>query len=132
MSICYYNKNKTYKGNALRQLLVGIILLLAISSLASAQEKALNFAIFPYTSPSKILTHNKALKHFLQKELNRPVSIITAKNVKEYWDNVQTGTYDILFAAPHLGRQSELKFSYQRITMIKNNIKGYYIVRKTS
>jgi len=112
--------------------LMGVLVWFMFSSQVVAQEKALKIAVFPYVSPSKILLHNKGLKHFLQKELDRPVSIITAKSSREYIDNVKKGSYDILFAAPHIGRYSEVDFSYQRIAMTKNKIQGYYVVKKTS
>ncbi|MDF1882267.1 PhnD/SsuA/transferrin family substrate-binding protein [Sulfurimonas sp. MAG313] len=97
-----------------------------------AQNKSINIAFFPYTSPSKILLHQKALKHFLQKELQVSISIITAKNIKEYINNVDNGVYDIIFTAPHIGRRSELSSSYSRLVMTKNKIQGYYIVKKES
>jgi len=109
-----------------------MILSLVVTGSVFAQEKKLNLAVFPYVSPSKILVHQKGLKHFLEKELNRPISIITAKSSKDYLDNVKKGKYDVIYTAPHIGRYSELNLSYQRIGMTKNKIQGLYIVKKES
>lgn len=116
----------------MKRILVVILFLFSILDQALAQQEALNIAVFPYASPSNMILHQKGLKHFLQKELGSPVSIITAKNPQEYLRNVKDGSYDIIFSAPHVGRHSEVKFAYQRIAMTKGKIQGYYIVNKSS
>ena len=116
----------------MRSLWFMMILSLVVTGNMFAQERKLSLAVFPYVSPSKILVHQKGLKHFLEKELNRPISIITAKSSQNYLENVKKGDYDIIYTAPHMGRYSELKLSYQRIAMTKNNIQGLYIVKKES
>lgn len=116
----------------MKSTLIASLLLFMFSGQLLAEQKVLNFAFFPYTIPSEILEQNKELKDYLQKELNRPISLMTAKSPEEYLHNIKEGSYDIIFSAPHVARFSERKHSYQRIAMTKTKIQGYYLVKKSS
>lgn len=116
----------------MKSTLIAALLVLVCTGQLLAEQKVLNFAFFPYTIPSEILEQNKEVKDYLEKELNRPISLITAKSPDEYIHNIKEGSYDIIFSAPHVARLSERKYSYQRIAMVKTKIQGYYIVKKNS
>jgi len=113
----------------LKILIFSWFLLLPISY---AKEKALSLAVFPYSSPAKILQHNKGLKYFLQNELQQPISIVTAKSNKDYVHKLKEGAYDFIFAAPHIARYAELHANYKRVAVTKNKIQAYYIIKKSS
>lgn len=115
-----------------KHLIVAFVLFALFSEQLLAKSEPLILAFFPYVNPSKILVHNKGLKHFLEREIHRPISIVTAKNSKTYLENVKRHSYDILFSPPHLGRYSEVKHGYKNIAMTVNNIQGYYLVKKNS
>jgi len=116
----------------IKYLLISFIFLALSSQQLFAKSEPLVLAFFPYVNPSKILIHNKGMRQFLETELNRPVTIVMAKNSKTYVENMKKNSYDLLFSPPHLGRYSELKYGYKNIVMTANNIQGYYIVRKNS
>ena len=97
-----------------------------------AQKKPIRLAIFPYLSMSKIIQHNKKLKEYLEKELQRPITIITSEDFRSYVDGVKKGSFDLLFTAPHIGRYGELKANYQAIAATRQFIQGYFIVKKDS
>ena len=109
-----------------------LILVSATSTYMYAEKKALQLSIFPYLTPAKIINHNKKLKDYLAKELNRPVSIITARNIKTYVKNVKKSSYDLLFTPSHVGRMGQLKAGYQPMAITKQFIQAYFIVKKDS
>jgi len=112
-------------------LIVTVLLGLMFSS-ANAGERAVEFAIFPYLTPDKIIKHHQNLKKFLAKELDHPVSIITARNIKTYIDNVKKGSYQLMFTAPHVGRFAQVRAGYQPVAMTTQYIQGYFVVKKES
>ena len=119
-------------NKTLNNLLLAILFTMVSTTQVFAKEKSLSFAFFPYVNPSKILQHNKGLKHFLTKELKHPVSLITAKNSLDYFKKVKKSSYDIIFSAPHIGRYAELYAGYKRVAVTTNRIQGLYIVRESS
>jgi len=117
---------------SVKMLLTGAVLTGLISSSLYAKEKALEFSLFPYLTPDKTIKHNKKLKEYLAKELDRPVSIITARNITTYIENVKKGSYELMFTAPHVGRFAQVRAGYQPIAMTTQYIQGYFVVKKES
>lgn len=110
---------------------VTFFILISFTELAVA-EKTLVLGIFPYVSPTKLIRHHQGLVSHFEQGLKRKVSIVTAKNVAEYIENVKQDKYDIIYTAPHLARYAEKELSYQRISMTVHNIQAFIVVPKRS
>lgn len=121
-------------GYMMKKLIVSTLLSLVLFSVSkfAFAEKALVLGIFPYVSPAKLIKHHQSLVQHFEQGLKRKVSIVTAKNVTDYVDQVKKNKYDIIYAAPHLARYAEKKWGYQRVSMTTHNIQAFIVVPKES
>ena len=94
-------------------------------ALAAAPEAAreLVFGIYPYLSPSRIVEQYAPLNDYLTQALDRPVTLRSAPNFQKFVERTQTGEYDIIFTAPHMGRLAEKRDGYRPVAQ-----SGYQIV----
>lgn len=120
-------------ASSLYNMFLAILLATFLLSLQlNAEQKHLQLAIFPYLSPAQIIKHNKNLKIYLTKKLKRPISLITARNIKVYINNIRKANYDLIYTPPHVGRMANVIAGYQPIALTKQRIQGYFIVKKNS
>jgi len=115
-----------------KQLLISLWLVLIFPALSCASNTPLSLGLFPYTSQSNVLAHQKSLADYLEKKLGQPVSIQIPENMPGFVHDIDTGQYDFVFAPPHIARYSELKLGFQRIAMTTHTIRGVYVVHKDS
>lgn len=110
---------------------LGLGLLLA-GSLVAAEQRPLTLGVFPYVSPGKLIAHQQGLQQFLQDGLGRQVNMVTAPDVASYMQRLRAGDYDLIFAAPHVGRYSETDAGYQRIATTDHTVQAVFLTRKES
>lgn len=109
-----------------------MMIFILISPLSSHARDHLSFAIFPYVSANKMVSHHNSLRLYLEKSLKVSIDLETARNVQKYINNVKQEKYDLIFTAPHIGRLSENKAHYQRVAKTDHFIQGVFITRKES
>lgn len=107
-------------------------LLFFYSTLLQAQNKPLTMGVFPYVSTSKIIIHNNVIRKHVNNSTKYSLSLVTAKNLPTYINNLKNFKYDLVFCAPHLARFVEKKYHYKRVIMTSHKIKGIYITKNTS
>jgi phosphonate transport system substrate-binding protein len=117
-----------------RALLVsGIILFGLGSSVVHAEpDEALVFGIFPYVSPVQMVEFHSPLRAYLEQQLQRPVSLVTAPSFEEFVNRTRQGRYDIILTAPHLGRLAEVRDGYRGMVHTLHEVQGIYLVHKDS
>jgi len=98
----------------------------------NAENKFLTLGIFPYVSTSKLIAHNKNIRKHINETTQYKLSLVTAKNLQTYVENLKSRQYDFIFSAPHLARFVEKKYKYQRVAMTSHKILAVYLVKKDS
>ena len=112
-----------------------IFLFLALylfSSSLLAQNKALHLFIFPYLPAGKIIKHNKEFKSYLIRKLQHPISIISARSIPKYIENIKKLDYDLILTPSHIGRFAQVDKGYQPIAVTQNSIQACFVVKKGS
>ena len=86
--------------------------------------------VYPYLSPSQTVEQFAPLKTHLSKVLGRPVSLRSAPDFANFIDRTQSGEYDIIFTAPHMGRLAEKRDGYRPVAQTSHQIVVALICRK--
>lgn len=81
------------------------------------------FGVYPYLSPSQTVEQFAPLKEHLTKALGMAVTLRSAPDFAKFIERTQSGEYDIIFTAPHMGRLAEKRDGYRRLAQT-----GYQIV----
>jgi phosphonate transport system substrate-binding protein len=108
--------------HALR-LLLSILLGLRVPLLATASDGDLIFGVYPYLSPSQIVSQFNPLSDHLAKALGQPVMLRSAPDFTRFAERTRAGEYDIIFTAPHMGRLAEKRDGYRPLAQT-----GYPII----
>lgn len=95
-------------------------------------EMPLTFGLFPYVSRGQLMDYHTPLKVYLETKLQRPVDLVTAPDFEEFMNRTQKGEYDIILAAPHMGRLAETRDGYVRIVKTGHEVQGIFLVRRDS
>lgn len=90
------------------------------------------FGIFPYLSPSQTVEQYAPLKEHLGKALGQTVTLRSAPDYAKFIERTQSGEYDIIFAAPHMGRLAEKRDGYRRLAQTGYQIVVVVLARKDS
>lgn len=100
---------------------------------ATASEKTpLVLGVFPYVTPVQLATFHTPLKDYLAKNLERPVTLVTAPDFMSFVDRTREGQYDMVLTAPHLGRLAEIRDGYSPVAQTSHTVQGFFLVRKDS
>ena len=99
---------------------------------AANEKPPLVLGVFPYVTPVQLVAFHTPLKDYLAKQLNRPVTLVTAPDFVSFVDRTRDGQYDIVITAPHLGRLAETRDRFQRIAQTQHVVQGIFLARKDS
>ena len=109
-----------------------VVALFILTNQSHANNSSLILGVIPYVSTSKIIIHNNIVRKHLNNSTKYDVTLVSAKSLKTYIDNLKEYKYDIILSAPHLARFVEKKYGYQRVAMSTHTIRGVYVTKKTS
>lgn len=107
-------------------------LLLLFGSLAHSMDAPLVLGVFPYISRGQLVEYHNALKLYLEKQLHRPVELVTAPNFNDFVTRTQRGDYDLVLTAPHMARIAETRAGYLRLVKSGHEVTGIFLARKDS
>ncbi|WP_321315134.1 PhnD/SsuA/transferrin family substrate-binding protein [Halarcobacter sp.] len=82
--------------------LIKLILLFSFFSIFCVAD-SLKIGVTPYTNALKIIKIYKPLTDFLTKELNTNVEVYTSSNYKKFYEDVESGDFDLIVTSPHFG-----------------------------
>ena len=126
------NREQNKRSDKIQRLsfLSGLVLMLFSLNVQSA-AKSIKFGIFPYLNPIKLLKIEKPLKIPVEAATNRPVTLITAPDMKIFISRLKMGEYDLIVVPPNTGRLAQREFGYRSVATA-NNLGFDFIVRKDS
>lgn len=103
---------------------------LALSFFAlSANAEALRLGIFPYFSPSKLVSLHFPLTQHLSTQLERPVNLVSAPSFGVFQSRTAERSYDLLITAPHLGRIAE-NSGYRWLAVTRNISHAVFVAHR--
>ena len=115
-----------------KSFVTSVLFIFLNSSILYAKKDVLYLSIFPYLTPGKVIKHNKELKEYLSKALNRPVSIVSARSIPRYVKGIKTSTHQLVLAPPHVGRMAQKVSNYKPLAIATQPIQVHFMVKKSS
>ena len=122
-------------GMTLRSFLRIIWLLFGLTVLRpawAADASPLVFGVFPNMTAKQIVEIYRPLADVLEKHLQRPVAIYSARDFKTFVSRTRQGEYDILLTAPHLAWLARQDAGYQPLLKYTQPARGLLVVKSTS
>jgi phosphonate transport system substrate-binding protein len=102
----------------------------ALPARAAHADADLVFGVYPYLSPSQIVSQFAPLNDYLSKRLGRSVALRSAPDFQKFIERTRAGEYDIIFTAPHMGRLAEKRDGYRRLAQTVYQIVVVALARK--
>jgi phosphonate transport system substrate-binding protein len=93
-------------------------LLLALSALAlpgAGAAPPLRVALAPFLSPSALLAAFRPLREHMERTLQRPVEMVTAKDFRALMDATRRGDYDVVQLPAHLARLAMVDWRFVQV-----------------
>lgn len=98
----------------------------------AADGKPLEIGVFPYLSVRAVLTTFQPIRHYLERELGRPVVLYTAPDFRSFIERTQQGEYDVLITAPHCARLAQLQTGYVPLAGFTKELHPIIVVAASS
>ncbi|OYY73351.1 MAG: hypothetical protein B7Y40_09715 [Gammaproteobacteria bacterium 28-57-27] len=84
--------------------------------------------VAPHTSVRELIADYQPLRHFLQKALQRDVSVVTAPNFDEYLRRALAGRYDLAITTGHQARLLQTDAGYLPLVTYQADFSGIAVV----
>ena len=88
------------------------------------------FGVYPYLSPTQIVTQFSPLNRHLSATLGRPMELRSAPDFARFIERTSQGEYDLIFTAPHMGRLAERRDGYVPIAQTGYQIEVIALARE--
>lgn len=99
---------------------------------AYSAGKPLAFGIFPNLTARQTIEVYRPLANTLEKQLQRPVVIYSARDFKTFVERTRQGEYDILLTAPHLAWLARQDVGYRPLLKYTQPVRGLLVVKSDS
>ena len=78
----------------------------------AAPGTPIRIGLVPTLSPKVLFTSYQPLRVYLERELQRPVEMVTSTDFKRFQHDTLAGDFDLLVTAPHLARLSQMEAGF--------------------
>ncbi|MBW8306479.1 MAG: phosphate/phosphite/phosphonate ABC transporter substrate-binding protein [Thiobacillus sp.] len=112
--------------------LVWALLLIASIQPAFGADKPLSFGVFPHLTARQTIETYRPLAYVVEKRLQRPIVIYTARDFKTFVERTRQGEYDILMTAPHLAWLARQEAGYRPLLKYVRPVRGLLVVKADS
>ncbi|MGK2953501.1 MAG: phosphate/phosphite/phosphonate ABC transporter substrate-binding protein [Thiobacillus sp.] len=112
-------------------LMLAWLLILGMRPAFSA-DKPLAFGIFPNLTARQTIKVYRPLANALEKKLQQPVVIYSARDFKTFVERTRQGEYDILLTAPHLAWLARQDVGYRPLLKYAQPVRGLLVVKSDS
>lgn len=115
-----------------RIIVYAVCMLLAVKPVLAQEVPPLAFGVFPYLSHHQLIGQFTPLRDYLQQNIGRKLTLVTAPDYVSFRERTRDGEYDIILTAPHLGRLAEVEDRYRRIAITRYRVHAVIVVKKDS
>jgi phosphonate transport system substrate-binding protein len=119
------------KRQAFKKTAIAFASLFEMQPLA-AQNKTFNIGVLPHLSARTLVEQYQPLQSYLTDLTKSRVVVSTAVDWPHFYANARAGQYDLIIAAAHVARLMQLDLGLHPIASYHPNIKGVFIVAKSS
>jgi len=116
----------------MRNLAAFVFMMSLVGSAWAASPAPLRVGLLPTLSAKGLLTNYQPLRVYLERELQRPVELITSPDFKRFQHDTQAGDFDLILTAPHLARLAEMEGTFLAIATYLSTNRPILIVAKNS
>ena len=99
---------------------------------ASNEAPPLRVAVVPYLTTNVLLKLFEPLRSHLAQEMQRPVELYTAPDIRTHVKRIIKPDFDAVITAAHMGRLAQLEAGYQPVAGFESPLKGIVAVHKNS
>jgi phosphonate transport system substrate-binding protein len=99
----------------------------ALAPGVQAQPSALQFGVMPNVSARVLLAQYQSFRSFLERELQRPVEVVTAPSLQAFHERTAAGAYHLVVTAANLGRVAELDHGMRPVAIYEPRIPGLIV-----
>lgn len=97
---------------------------------AAQPVQPLQLGVLPNVSARVILANYQPIRQFLERELKRPVDVVTAPDFKTFFQRTQAGDYDIVITAANFARLAQTEAGYTPLGSYQPAISGLLVMSK--
>ncbi|MGE5504439.1 MAG: phosphate/phosphite/phosphonate ABC transporter substrate-binding protein [Actinomycetota bacterium] len=94
--------------------------------------EALSIGLAPYFSTQMLFEQYEPLRLFLERRLDRPVYLNTAKDFRTFALRTREHAYPFVFDVPHLGRLAQVDDGYRPLLHMNARLRGIFLVADES
>lgn len=95
----------------------------AMAGLSQAQPvEPLALGVLPNVSARLIITSYQPMREYLERELKRPVEVVTAPDFRSFSQRTFKGEYQLVVTAPNLGRVAQLDAGWEPLAIYEPRI----------
>ncbi len=105
---------------------------LLASRAAAAQPAPLSIALSPFLSPAALLTAFRPLREHLERQLARPVEMLTARDFRSLCEMVRAQRQDVAMLPAHLARLATLEWEHRPLVTTLESFHALVLVRQDS
>jgi len=106
--------------------------LVAATPARAAPHDPLEIGICPYYSAHVLLDQFEPMRAFLQARLERPVSLVSARDFLTFAERTRQRQYPIIVTVAHLARLAQVDSGYRPLLQMKARLAGVFLVEKNS
>lgn len=105
----------------------------AFQALAHAgKPDALVIGVFPYLTTRTLVATYQPLRTHLRESLGREVSVVTAPDLRQFYERSARGDYDLVVTPPHFGRLHQTHSKLKPVLAYSNPTRALLITRRDS
>lgn len=98
---------------------------------ARGQEAgALQFGVMPNVSARVLLAQYQPFRTFLERELSRPVEIVTAPSLQAFHERTMAGAFGLVVTAANLGRVAQIDGGLRPVAIYEPRIPGLLVCHR--
>jgi len=113
-------------------LMLGLLLAFTRASAEGSEDaRPLRIGLLPTNAPLSLLRLYDPWRKYLEDKLGRPVELYTAANFRSHYNDVKSGTFDLLVTAPHFGAAA-VEAGYLPLVRYKAELRPLIVVPKNS
>ncbi len=107
-----------------------LVILVSLPSQAATGE-ALRIGLLPTVSARTLITNYQPLRIHLERELQRPVVLLTAPDFKTFHRDTVAGHFDLVVTAAHLARLAQMEHGMQPLATYRATNRAILVMAKS-